>query len=75
MPEWLVAGQRIAWATRGSDEFRRSGSSVSGERTGHLMKTSHIGTRQEWLAARLDLLAKEKAASRQQAALAEQRRA
>ena len=30
---------------------------------------------QEWLAARLDLLAKEKAASRQLAALAEQRRA
>lgn len=39
------------------------------------MTISHIATRQEWLAARLDLLAKEKAASRELAALAEQRRA
>ncbi|MCW2629399.1 DUF899 family protein [Mycobacterium sp.] len=38
------------------------------------MKVSGIASRQEWLAARLDLLAKEKAASRQLAALAEQRR-
>jgi predicted dithiol-disulfide oxidoreductase (DUF899 family) len=38
------------------------------------MKIPHTGSRQEWLAARLDLLAKEKAASRQLAALAEQRR-
>ena len=38
------------------------------------MKTPHITSRQEWLAARLDLLVKEKAASRQLAALAEQRR-
>ena len=38
------------------------------------MKVSKIASRQEWLAARLDLLAKEKAASRQLAALAEQRR-
>jgi predicted dithiol-disulfide oxidoreductase (DUF899 family) len=33
------------------------------------MKTPHITSRQEWLAARLDLLVKEKAASRQLAAL------
>ncbi len=39
------------------------------------MKISRIAPRQEWLAARLELLAKEKAASRQLAALAEQRRA
>ncbi len=39
------------------------------------MKISRIAPRQEWLAERLDLLAKEKAASRQLAALAEQRRA
>ena len=39
------------------------------------MKISQIASRQEWLAARLDLLAKEKAASRQLLALAEQRRA
>jgi predicted dithiol-disulfide oxidoreductase (DUF899 family) len=37
------------------------------------MTISHIASRQEWLAARLDLLDKEKAASRQLAALAEQR--
>ena len=39
------------------------------------MNISHTGSREEWLAARLGLLAKEKAASRQLAALAEQRRA
>ena len=39
------------------------------------MTISHTVSREEWLAARLDLLAKEKAASRQLAALAEQRRA
>jgi predicted dithiol-disulfide oxidoreductase (DUF899 family) len=39
------------------------------------MKISHVATRQDWLAARLDLLAKEKAVSRDMAALAEQRRA
>lgn len=39
------------------------------------MKIAHTASRGEWLAARLDLLAKEKAASRQLAALAEQRRA
>ena len=39
------------------------------------MKLSSIGSRQQWLAARLDLLAQEKDASRQLAALAEQRRA
>lgn len=39
------------------------------------MKISRIASRQESLAERLDLLAKEKAASRQLAALAEQRRA
>ena len=39
------------------------------------MNISRVATRQEWLGARLDLLAKEKAASRQLAALAEQRRA
>ena len=39
------------------------------------MKISHTVSRDEWLAARLDLLAKEKAASRELAALAEQRRA
>jgi predicted dithiol-disulfide oxidoreductase (DUF899 family) len=39
------------------------------------MNISHTAIREEWLAARLDLLAKEKAASRQLAALAEQRRA
>jgi predicted dithiol-disulfide oxidoreductase (DUF899 family) len=39
------------------------------------MRISRIASRQEWLAERLDLLAKEKAASRQLAALAEQRRA
>jgi predicted dithiol-disulfide oxidoreductase (DUF899 family) len=39
------------------------------------MKISRIAPRQEWLAERLDLLAKEKAASRQLSALAEQRRA
>ena len=39
------------------------------------MKISRIAPRQEWLAERLDLLAKEKAASLQLAALAEQRRA
>src|SRR5260370_39257342 len=39
------------------------------------MKITRIASREEWLAARLDLLAKEKAASRQLAALAEQRRA
>lgn len=55
MPEWPVAGRRVAPAMRGSDEFRRAGSSVLGERTGHLMKISHIASRQEWLAARLDL--------------------
>ena len=38
------------------------------------MKVSNVGSRQQWLAARLDLLAQEKAASRQLAALAEQRR-
>lgn len=38
------------------------------------MGISKIGSRQEWLAARLDLLAKEKAASRQLAALTEHRR-
>jgi hypothetical protein len=38
MPERLVAGQRVALATGGSDEFRRVGSSVLGERRGHLMK-------------------------------------
>src|ERR1700682_2291196 len=38
------------------------------------MMISRIASRQEWLAQRLDLLAKEKAASRQLAALAEQRR-
>ena len=69
------SGQRVALAARGSDEFGRAGSSVLGERKGYLVKISHIASRQEWLAARLDLLAKEKAASRQLAALAEQRRA
>ena len=39
------------------------------------MKITHTASREEWLAARLDLLAKEKAASRQLALLAEQRRA
>jgi predicted dithiol-disulfide oxidoreductase (DUF899 family) len=39
------------------------------------MKITRTASREEWLAARLDLLAKEKAASRQLAALAEQRRA
>jgi predicted dithiol-disulfide oxidoreductase (DUF899 family) len=39
------------------------------------MNISHTASRDEWLAARLDLLAKEKAASRQLAALAKQRRA
>jgi predicted dithiol-disulfide oxidoreductase (DUF899 family) len=39
------------------------------------MKITHIASREEWLAARVELLAKEKAASRQLAALAEQRRA
>ena len=39
------------------------------------MKISKVASRDEWLAARLELLAKEKAASRQLAALAEQRRA
>lgn len=53
MPECPVAGQRVAPATRVSDEFRRVGSSVLGERTAHLMKISHITSRQEWLAARL----------------------
>jgi hypothetical protein len=33
MPERLVAGQRAKPATRGSDEFRRAGSSVLGERS------------------------------------------
>ena len=37
------------------------------------MRISHAASRQQWLAARLDLLAKEKAASRQLAALAKQR--
>jgi predicted dithiol-disulfide oxidoreductase (DUF899 family) len=39
------------------------------------MKITRTASREEWLAGRLDLLAKEKAASRQLAALAEQRRA
>ena len=39
------------------------------------MKISNIASRDEWLAARLDLLADEKAASRQLAGLAERRRA
>jgi predicted dithiol-disulfide oxidoreductase (DUF899 family) len=39
------------------------------------MNISPNASREEWLAARLDLLAKEKSASRQLAALAEQRRA
>src|SRR5260370_3275845 len=39
------------------------------------MKITHTASREEWLVARLDLLGKEKAASRQLAALAEQRRA
>jgi predicted dithiol-disulfide oxidoreductase (DUF899 family) len=39
------------------------------------MKITRTASREEWLTARLDLLAKEKAASRQLAALAEQRRA
>jgi hypothetical protein len=39
------------------------------------MNITRTGSREEWLAARLDLLAKEKAASRQLAALAEARRA
>jgi predicted dithiol-disulfide oxidoreductase (DUF899 family) len=39
------------------------------------MKITRTASREEWLAERLDLLAKEKAASRQLAALAEQRRA
>src|SRR5260370_22870696 len=39
------------------------------------MKITHTASRKEWLAASLDLLANEKAASRQLAALAEQRRA
>jgi predicted dithiol-disulfide oxidoreductase (DUF899 family) len=38
------------------------------------MNVSDIGSRQQWLAARLELLAQEKAASRQLAALAAQRR-
>jgi predicted dithiol-disulfide oxidoreductase (DUF899 family) len=38
------------------------------------MTIPNIGSRQQWLAARLDLLAQEKAASRRLAALAEQRR-
>jgi predicted dithiol-disulfide oxidoreductase (DUF899 family) len=38
------------------------------------MKISNVGSRQQWLSARLDLLAQEKAASRQLAALAERRR-
>src|SRR5882757_384325 len=76
MPEWLVAGQRVAQPhTRENDEFRRAASSVLGKRKGQLMTLSHIASRQVWLAARLDLLAEEKAASRQLAALAEQRRA
>jgi hypothetical protein len=33
MPERLVAGQRAKPVARGSDEFRRAGSSVLGERT------------------------------------------
>jgi predicted dithiol-disulfide oxidoreductase (DUF899 family) len=44
-------------------------------RKGVNVNISHRASREEWLAARLDLLAKEKAASRQLAALAEQRRA
>jgi hypothetical protein len=39
------------------------------------MNIWHTASREEWLAARLDLLAKEKVASRQLAALAEQRHA
>lgn len=39
------------------------------------MNISHAASRGEWLAARLDLSAKEKAASRQLAAVAKQRRA
>ncbi len=39
------------------------------------MKLTRTASREEWLAARLDLLAKEKAGRRQLAALAEQRRA
>ena len=39
------------------------------------MKISQTATRQDWLAPRLDLLAKEKTISREMAALAEQRRA
>ncbi|MCW2653098.1 MAG: hypothetical protein QOE41_1954 [Mycobacterium sp.] len=39
------------------------------------MKLPKTTSRREWLAARLELLAQEKAASRQQAALAEARRA
>src|ERR1700730_16813219 len=46
MSEWIVAGQRVAPPTRGGDEFRGVGSSVLGERTGHLMKISHIASRQ-----------------------------
>jgi predicted dithiol-disulfide oxidoreductase (DUF899 family) len=44
-------------------------------RKGTKVKITHTASREEWLAARLDLLAKEKAASRQLATLAEQRRA
>ncbi|MGH3525062.1 MAG: DUF899 family protein, partial [Mycobacterium sp.] len=44
-------------------------------RKGTNMNISHTASREEWLAARLDLLAEEKAASRQLAVLAEQRRA
>src|SRR5947208_12754268 len=44
-------------------------------RKGTEMKITHTASHEEWLTARLDLLAKEKAASRQLAALAEQRRA
>jgi predicted dithiol-disulfide oxidoreductase (DUF899 family) len=39
------------------------------------MSISHTASRDEWLALRLDLLAKESAASRQLAAVAEQHRA
>jgi predicted dithiol-disulfide oxidoreductase (DUF899 family) len=39
------------------------------------MKITHTASREEWRAKRLELLAKEKAASRELAALAEQRRA
>jgi hypothetical protein len=65
MREWLVARQHGA-GTRGRDEFRRAGSSVLSERTGHLMKISHITSRQEWPTARP---AKENAASRRSSRL------